>query len=171
VRQGTQRKYPPCRKINPVQCGRFLAGLGIICCLVSVSWGQADRSGLNGTMTDPSGRVLPGVQVLALQNATGLRREAVSSAGGTYEIPELPVGTYTVTFTHPGFQSLRFDNVVQKLGETRTLNATLRVAGATEQVEVSAAPQSLDQTTDTLGTDIERKQAQELPLNGQNWAP
>jgi len=170
VRRATQRKYQPYKKIDPRQCGRFLSGLGIIFCLVSLSWAQADRSGLNGTMTDPSGRVLPGVQVLALQNATGLRREAVSSASGTYEIPELPVGTYTVTFTHPGFQSLRFDNVVQKLGETRTLNATLRVAGTTEQVEVSAASQSLDQTTDTLGTDIERKEAQELPLNGQNWA-
>jgi len=165
-----KREYGLCKNIVRGWCGRFLAGLGILFFLASLSWAQAYRSGLNGTVTDPSGRVLPAVQVVALQNATGLRREAASSAGGTYEIPELPVGTYSITFTHAGFQSLRFDDVVQKLGETRTLNATLRVAGAKEQVEVLADPPSLDQTTNTLGTDIERKQAQELPLNGQNWA-
>ena len=170
MRPVTKRKHRLCKRTVPGRCGRFLAGLGILFCLVSISLAQADRSGLNGTITDPSGRVLPDVQVLALEDATGLRREAVSSASGTYGIPELPVGTYTITFTHPGFQPLRFENVAQKLGETRTLNATLQVAGTNEKVEVSAAPQSLDQTNNTLGTDIERKQAQELPLNGHNWA-
>ncbi len=170
MRRETKRKHQRCEKTAPGRCARFLAGLVIILCFVSVSWAQKDRSGLNGTVTDSSGRVLPGVQVLALQDLSGLRREAISSASGTYDIPDLPVGTYTITFTHPGFQSLRFENVVQELGETRTLNATVRVAGTSEQIEVSAAPQSLDQTSNTLGTDIERKQAEELPLNGHNWA-
>ncbi|MGC2321769.1 MAG: TonB-dependent receptor [Terriglobales bacterium] len=157
-------------KIAPGRCARFLAELGIIFCLISASFAQKDRSAVNGTVADSSGRVLPKVKVLALQNDTGLRREAVSSASGTYDIPELPVGTYVITFSHPGFKSLRFEGVAQNLGQTRTLNVTLQVAGTAEQVEVSGVPQSLDQTNNTLGTDIERKQAEELPLNGQNWA-
>jgi len=168
VRREAKREYQLCETTR--RCGRFLIALGTIFCLVTASLAQTDRTGLNGTVTDSSGRVLPGVQVLALQAVTGLRREAVTSASGTYDIPELPVGTYTVTFTHSGFQSLRFDNVVQRLGETRTLNAAVQVAGTKEQVEVSASIQPLDQTSSTLGIDVEHKQTQELPLNGRNWA-
>lgn len=131
---------------------------------------QLASSGLTGTIADPTGRVVPSVQVLAVQNSTGLRRETVSSSLGTYDIPELPVGVYTISFGGKGFQTLRFENVVQSLGQTRTLNATLKIAGAKEQVEVSATPQSLDQTTNTLGTDIEHVQVEELPLDGRDWA-
>ena len=158
------------RNKSPRPGGRLLAALGIVFCVISAALAQKDRTGLNGTVSDSSGRVLPNVEVVALREDTGLRRETVSSASGTYNVPDLPVGTYTVTFSHAGFQSLRFENVVQKLGETRILNPTLPVAGSQEQVEVTAAPQSLDETTNTLGTEIERKQGEDLPLNGHNWA-
>jgi len=145
--------------------------LGVICLLGSVpSWAQLDGSGLTGTVTDATGHVIAEVQVVAVQEATGLRRETVSSGQGTYEITDLPVGTYTVSFVRKGFETLRFDNVVQSLGRTRTLNTTLKAGGATETVEVLASPPSMEQTADTLGTGIERIQASQLPLNGQNWA-
>ena len=96
--------------------------------------------------------------------------ETVSSGQGTYEITGLPVGVYTVSFVREGFETLRFENVVQSLGRTRTLNATLKVAGAREELEVLASPPSLDQTADTLGTNIELKQVKELPLDGRDWA-
>ena len=142
----------------------------IFLCLVSPGWAQLDSTALTGTVSDSSGHGLPGIEVTAVRDATGLQRKAVSSAEGAYYFPKLPVGTYTVTFSHREFQSLRFDNVVQKLGTTRTLNVTMKIAGPTEQVEVSATPQSLDQTNNTLNTGIARIQAKELPLNGQNWA-
>jgi len=121
-------------------------------------------------VTDSSGRELPGVEVVALQESTGLRRATISSASGSYELPELPIGTYTVTFSCEGLQSLRFENVVQRLEQTRTLNATMQVKGAKEQIEVTAEAQSLDEVSSALGANIERKQIQELPLNGRNWA-
>jgi hypothetical protein len=145
--------------------------LGVICVLGSVSaCGQLDGTGLTGTVIDATGRVIVGAQVVAVQDATGLRRETVSSGLGTYEISELPVGVYTVSFVRSGFETLRFENVAQSLGRTRTLNATLKVAGANEELEVLASPPSLDETADTWGTGIERIQAQQIPLNGQNWA-
>ncbi len=149
---------------------RLLAVSITVLVSLPTSFAQVDRAGLNGTVSDGSGRIVWGVQITADQDATGLHRETVSSASGTYDLPELPIGTYTVTFKHDGFQTLRVINVVQKLEQTRTLNATLKVAGATEQVEVVAATQPLDQTSNTLGTTIEKKQIQELPLNGRNWA-
>jgi hypothetical protein len=152
------------------EAGQFLFAVGIILCLVSLSWAQIDRTGLNGTVSDPSGRVLQQARVTAVQNATGLRRETTSSPRGTYDIPELPVGVYTVTFTHDGFKTLTFENVVQAVEQTRTLNATMQVSGGEEQVEVSASSEQLDETSDALGTRIEQEQIKELPLNGRNWA-
>ena len=167
--------YRTCKGMISRRSCRLFGALGILLCLVSLclvspGWAQIDNSGLTGTVSDSSGHPLPSVEVTAVQEATGLRRTVVSSADGAYYFPKLPVGIYTVTFDHKDFQSLRFEHVVQKLGETRILNATLKVAGPTEHVEVLASPVSQDQTNNTLNTDIERVQATELPLNGQNWA-
>jgi hypothetical protein len=150
--------------------GRLLGALCILLCFVSPGRAQIDNSGLTGTVNDSGGHRLPGVKVTAEQEATGLRREVASSAEGAYYFPKLPVGTYAVTFDHKDFQTLRFDRVVQKLGQTGTLNATLNIAGPTEHVEVLVSPVWQDQTNNTLNTGIERIQATELPLNGQNWA-
>jgi hypothetical protein len=125
---------------------------------------------LNGTVTDSSGRVLPQTHVTAVQDATGLWRETKASDSGTYDIPELPVGVYTVTFTHEGFKAFTFLNVVQTIARTRTLDATLQVSGGQEKVEVSASSEQVDKTSDALGASIEEEQARELPLNGRNWA-
>jgi hypothetical protein len=150
---------------------RLLLFLAVVCVPGSIPvWAQLDSTGLTGTITDANGRVVPDVQVVALQSTTGLQRETVSSSRGVYELTELPVGTYTVSFQRKGFETLRFENVVQSLGRTRTLNATLKAGGATETVEVLASPPYLDQTADTWGTGIERVQAEQLPINGQNWA-
>jgi len=151
--------------------GRLLGALLVIlCCIVSPGWAQWDSSALTGTVTDSSGHVVPGVEVTAVQVATGLQRTATSSAEGAYYFPKLPVGIYTVTFDHRDFQSLRFDDVVQRLSATRVLNVKMKIAGPKEEVRVLATPVLLDQTNNALNTGIARIQAEELPLNGQNWA-
>jgi Carboxypeptidase regulatory-like domain len=148
----------------------LLAGVSAAFLLVSSASAQVDRAGLNGTVTDPSGRVLPEVRITAFQDATGLRRETTSSANGSYAIPEMPVGVYTVTFDHNGFQQLRVTDVVQTVGHTRTLDASLKVAGTQEMVDVPGSSAELNETSDSLGARLERKQLQSLPLNGRNWA-
>jgi len=142
----------------------------VVLCLVSQSPAQVDRTGLNGTVTDSSGRVLPQAHVTAVQDATGLRRETTSSSSGTYDIPELPIGAYTVTFTHDGFKTLSFVNVVQVVGQTRTLDVTLPISGGQTQIKVSASSEQFNRTSNALGSSIEPVQAKQLPLNGRNWA-
>lgn len=149
---------------------KLIFAAGIILCLAPLSLAQVDRAGLNGTVTDPSGRVLTEARITAVHNSTGLRRETTTSAAGTYDIPELPVGVYTVIFAHDGFKSLTFVNVVQAVGRTRTLDAALPISGGKEQIQVSASSEQMDETSDALGTRIEQVQAKELPLNGRNWA-
>jgi hypothetical protein len=134
------------------------------------AFAQVDLSGLSGTVTDPSGRLLPRARVTVVANATGLQRNSISDSTGNYSFPGLALGTYTVTFEHPGFQRIQYFAVKQDVGNTRTLNATMQVAGGEERIEVSAASALVDDENSTITGLIERKQADELPLNGRDWS-
>jgi hypothetical protein len=144
--------------------------LGIALFLAGSCSAQVDRSGISGSVTDSSGRLLPEAHVTAIQNATGLRRDTLSDARGNYSIPQLPVGIYTVTFEHEGFKKLEFVDVDQVIGRTRTLDATLQVAGGEERVEVSPTSVLMDRNTSAVTGLIEKTQANELPINGRDWS-
>lgn len=148
------------------------AGVGILVwfCLLGLGRAQVDRAGLSGTVTDSAGKIIPGIHVVASMPDTGLQRETVTSSVGTYELAELPVGGYAVSFSGNGFRTLTFDRVIQTAGRTRTLNATLQVAGSPELVRVSSLSSQLDETTAALGVPTEQRQIAELPLNGRNWS-
>jgi Carboxypeptidase regulatory-like domain len=164
------------KRALPCKAERYGFSLWMFCVFAAILFGttptpaQIDRAGLSGTITDPSKRVLPQTHVTAVENSTQLRRETVSDDSGNYTIPQLPVGIYTVSFEHPGFRKIEFVNVEQVIGRTRTLDATLQAAGGEERVEVSSASALMDHTTSAVTGLIEREQADELPLNGRNWA-
>jgi hypothetical protein len=149
---------------------RVSIGFAVLFSLASLCSAQVDRSGLSGTVTDPSGRLLPQAHITVVENATGLRREAISNAGGNYSIPELPVGTYTVTIEHQGFKKVEFVDVQQVIGRTRILDAALQISGGERRVEVAAASALVDRNTSAVTGLIEKTQAEELPLNGRNWS-
>ena len=98
---------------------------------------QVDRAGLNGTIRDTTGKVIPGARVEAIQTATGLRRDTISSSSGTYDIPELPIGLYRIACSASGFKEFVIEDLEQTVGHTRTLDITLGVGGITQQVNVS----------------------------------
>ncbi len=150
---------------------RFAAHLfGALLSLPGISLAQVDRSALSGIVTDGSGRLLPQTHIAAVQNETQFRRETTSDSVGNYDIPELPVGVYTITFAHPGFRTVKFIDVQQVIGRTRTLNAALPVAGGEEHIMVSAASALMDHSASAVTGLIERAQANELPLNGRDWS-
>src|SRR3984885_13593375 len=142
--------------------------LSLSCAIPGIA--QVDRSALTGTVTDPAGRLLGQTHISVVENSTQLQREGVSDNAGRYEIAELPVGRYTIKFDHPGFQTLTFLDVEQVVGRTRSLDATLQLSGGEERVEVSVSSELLDRNTAAVTGLIEREQANELPLNGRNWA-
>jgi hypothetical protein len=131
---------------------------------------QIDRAGLNGTVKDADGRSIAGAKITALQIATGQQRDTVSSATGTYDIPELPLGLYRVTYDASGFHEKIIDGIQQTVGHTRTLNIVMSVEGMTQQVEVSDVGTQLDETSAALGARIAPEQVKNLPLNGRNWS-
>jgi Carboxypeptidase regulatory-like domain/TonB dependent receptor len=131
---------------------------------------QVDRAGLVGTVKDSANRNISAATVIATQLATGQRFKAVTSASGIYDLPELPIGAYRVTYSAPGFQEKIVDAVEQTVGHTRTLDVVLSVAGVAEHVEVSDVGDQFDRTSDMLGARIEQQQVKQLPLNGRNWS-
>ena len=131
---------------------------------------QVDRAAITGTVTDQQGNRIPQAHVLAIQSATGLQRETLTTSQGTYELPNLPPGLYSVQFRRSGFSIVTVEQVEQIVGHTRTLNARLEVAHGKEQTTVTEPLVQLDKADATIGTAIERAQIGDLPINGRNWA-
>ena len=168
--RGKMKQFPFAKNSDAIRPFRVSVGLSAFLFLSSLCAAQVDRSGLTGTVTDASGSRLGQTHVIAVQNSTQLRRETVSYDDGRYDIPELPVGNYTITFDHSGFNALTFVDVEQVIGRTRTLNAALQVSGGEQHVEVSASSALLDRSTSAVTGLIEKTQADELPLNGRDWS-
>lgn len=159
------------RKFRPIfSPSVFIVFAALLFSCIIPAIAQVDRSSIAGTITDPSGALLVHAHITAVENSTQLHREGVSDTGGRYEIADLPVGKYTVRIDHPGFATLTFTGVEQVVGRTRTLNATLKVAGGEERVEVSAASALVDRNNAAVSGLISREQANELPLNGRDWS-
>src|SRR5579863_3437523 len=147
-----------------------LLSLVILVSAGPMSMGQVNRAALNGTVKDASGRPLAGAHILVMQAATGLRREAVSSPDGAYEVPDLPIGLYSVSSTAAGFQERIFEGVEETVGQTRTLDIRMTVAGDTQQVNVAAAESVVDKNSAAMASSTDPRQVKELPLNGRNWS-
>src|SRR5438067_4365996 len=110
---------------------------------------QTFRGTILGTVTDPSGAVVAGAKVTAKNVNTGLERTTQTSADGSYSIPELPIGTYTVTVSQSGFQTAVTSGVVVDVATERRVDAALEAEQVAEGVEVpgEAQPQ-VESTTD-----------------------
>ncbi|HLK19560.1 MAG TPA: TonB-dependent receptor [Bryobacteraceae bacterium] len=125
-------------------------------------FGQA-LSGINGTVTDASGSVIPDAKVTVTNNATQVAKTAVTSSAGTYTVTDLIPGTYTVTVIAPGFQTSAHNGVGVEVGKVSTVDAELQPGNVQQTVEVSENVIALDTTAPSLNTTIENKVVQELP--------
>jgi len=132
--------------------------------------GQTFRGTILGTVTDSSGAVVSGAKVTVKNVATGLERTTQTSGDGTYSVPELPLGTYTVTITQAGFQTAVTTGVVVDVATERRVDAALRTGQVQQQVEVSGEelPQ-VETTSAVLGGTLTAQTIQNLPVNGRDY--
>ena len=105
---------------------------------------QAAGGAIEGTVTDQSGGVLPGVTVTIRNTATGVTREATTDATGLYRAPLLPIGPYEVTAALAGFSTTKRPNLTLSIGQTLTVDISLNVSGAQEEVTVTAEAPVID---------------------------
>ena len=99
---------------------------------------QTDRATVTGTVMDPSGRRVTSAAVSLTSNSTGLIRETRTNDSGVYTVTSLNTGSYSVRIEAPGFAAFVADTVTLDVGQTRTLDAKLSIAGTTTQIEVVA---------------------------------
>ena len=130
---------------------------------------QTFRGGINGAVTDQSGAVVPSAQVEALNVATGVSRKTVTSSAGEYSFQELPLGTYKVTVSAPGFKAAVVSSVPVAAGTIYTLPVKLGVESTGETVEVDAAALTLDTTSTTQIAEVGGEELQDTPLNGRDF--
>jgi hypothetical protein len=124
---------------------------------------------ITGTVTDPSGAVVPHVHVTATNQATGISQSTFTTSAGAYTIPHLLVGTYTVTAQESGFKSGVAPGVTLNVGQVREVNFKLAVGSTKQTVTVTGLPALLDTTNNSLGTTLSAEEVQDLPLYGRDF--
>src|SRR6266436_2992789 len=134
------------------------------------AFGQATASAtIQGTVTDKSGAVVSGAQVVAKAKATDLTRTATTSDTGYFRYELLPVGTYTVTVTKAGFGTIA-QTIETLIGQVATVNAELKPGATSEVIEVTSEALLVDQTKTSVSLNITPSEVQELPLLGRDVA-
>jgi hypothetical protein len=132
--------------------------------------GQTFRGTILGAVTDPSGAVVAGANVKVRNVATGLERTTLTSADGSYTVPELPIGTYSVTITQPGFETFAATAVTVDVATERRVDAALKTGQVSTRVEVSAEDLPIVETTsNTLGGVITAQTVENMPVNGRDY--
>jgi hypothetical protein len=135
--------------------------------LTSAALAQSNSGRLVGAVSDPSG-VIPGATVVVTDNKTGKERTVVASDDGSFTVPQLEPGTYTVRITAAGHKTFSANEVKIDVGRDYTLNASLEVGDVSATVEVVAGADVVNASNAELSTTVSARQIQDLPLNGRD---
>ena len=141
----------------------------VLLAAVSLS-AQTFRGTILGTVTDPSGAVVAGAKVTVKNTGTGLERSTETSGDGSYSVPELPIGTYTVTVTLSGFETSATTDVVVDVSSERRVNVALKTGQISTRVEVAGDLLPQVETTSTeIGGTLTADTIESLPVNGRDY--
>jgi hypothetical protein len=131
---------------------------------------QSFRGTILGTATDAQGAVVAGATVTAKNVGTGLERTTETSADGSYALPELPIGTYTVTITLVGFRTFVATGVIVDVATERRVDAAMKAGQVSTKVEVAGDLLPQVETTSTeLGGTLSAETIESLPVNGRDY--
>jgi outer membrane receptor protein involved in Fe transport len=153
-----------------MSCWLVFSSSALSLCLICSTLLSAQGTGgrILGRVADSSGAVLAGVKVTATHEATGVSREAQTNDSGEYGFPQVPVGTYTLSFDLTGFKTNVRKGVLVELNQIVTLNSTLQIGETKETVEVTSVAPIVDTTSTQLGSVMDSHQVSNLPLNSRD---
>src|SRR5712692_1225230 len=148
---------------------RFVSTMVFVAMIGPLAYGQGGAtSSLSGVVVDPSGAVIPGAEATAKNDATGAEFKAVSTGNGTFSIPALDPGTYTVSVAMPGFKQAVINNVKLDAGVPATVRATLEIGSTSETVFVQVGAEILQSQSANVATTLSVGQIANLPLVSRN---
>jgi hypothetical protein len=145
----------------------FLFPAVLVVMFAAQLWGQSSDGTITGTVTDAQGAVVAGVQIVVQQTTTALQFNATSNSDGVYVVPSLPVGTYEVRANAPGFEAFLRGPVTLDVGQRLRVDIPLHIGSSSQTITITDDVPRLQTEASSLGTIIEGKRIQELPLNGR----
>src|ERR1700687_5978435 len=157
--------------MGPRKLTKILAPLVVIVFSLSLTasmYSQVTGATLSGTISDPSGGVIPGAQISIRNTATGISKDFQADSDGYYTAPNLAPGTYEVRVTAKGFNTV-VSTITLAVGAQQQLNIPMRVGETTQTVQVTQAAPQIDLTSSTLTGQVESQTILDLRLNGRDW--
>ena len=144
-----------------------LASLFLLIGGCNLLWSQASLTSLRGTITDPSGALIPGATVTIQDKASALKSTQIANNNGEYVFAQIVPGTYVVTVDSPGFGSQSKEaNIL--VSQPATINFKLTVQSSTTTVDVSSEAETLNITDASIGNSVNNATIQALPMEGRN---
>ena len=150
--------------------GKFVlcVAMAILAIVTSTAtWGQSTQGKVDVTVLDQKNAYVPDAKIVLKDVVTNSERSADAHNAGTYSFVNLPLGKYKLTISKDGFESLSYDVEVQST-KTTSIDAILKVGSVTQVVDVGAAVPILDTTSNAIGSVIDTKGIEDLPLFGRN---
>jgi outer membrane receptor protein involved in Fe transport len=130
---------------------------------------QTFRGTILGTIVDSSGAAIPGARVVIKNEGTAQTRTTTSGEAGTYNVPELPIGSYAVSVSKEGFETMTVGGVSVTVAGEHRVDFTLQPGKVSSTVEVVASVPLVTTTEDTLGGTLQSSQVDNLPVNGRDY--
>ena len=150
----------------------FIWTLLVVCTCLSVVTGGAAQSTTGvifGDVKDQSGAVLPGVDITVLNVATNQTRTAVTTETGAYNVPLVPIGQYEVTASLAGFKTQLRKGITVQVDQRAKVDFSLEVGELSDKVLVTEQIPLVQATSASLGSVVDNRRVQELPLNSRDF--
>ena len=157
----------PNTKGNPVVS--MFASLAVIVLLSVQGHAQVAGAMVTGTVTDPSGAVIPNAQISITNTAKGITTNVTTNSAGFYAVSNLIPGPYQVTIRAEGFQTEFRSGLTLTVGEQQVLNAALSLGQTSQTIEISGEAPTVELTSSAISAVVNSTTVRELPLNGRSW--
>jgi hypothetical protein len=145
---------------------RLLVLLSLLLGAVSASIAQSDRGTITGTISDPTGAVIPGASVVATNGETAAKYETISTETGNYTLPQLPPGVYSMAVELPGFKKYVRQGITVQIAQTLRIDVPLEVGAASDEVTVNADAPLLRTESSDVSHIVSSNRLDELPMLG-----
>ncbi len=142
---------------------------GLVLLLCSGVEAQDTTGKITGTVTDPSGAIVPNAKITVTNTATGISHDATTDQSGSYQVLQLPIGLYRVRAEAPGFQVTTVDSkTALEINQTLRIDVKLEVGQVSSAVQVESNASMVETENQTVGSTVTGRAIFELPLNGRD---
>jgi hypothetical protein len=147
---------------------RHIAGLAFVCFLTLPVFAQFDTGTIAGSVTDPSGAVVPQAKITITNVGTSIKQNLQTDGNGNFVASAVPFGTYVVSASASGFVETKSQQIILNVGGTVHVNLALAVSGTEQKVDVTGTSTTVDTESSATGTTLNATQIANLPINGRD---